>query len=48
VPLSSWGRKKVATMATVMPKAPIQVPLRACAGDDRKRKARMKLMMVTM
>ena len=42
------GWKNVATIATAMPNAPIQLPLRACAGSDRKRSARMKQTIVTM
>ena len=41
------GRKKVATIATAIPNAPTQFPLRACAGFERKRSARMKETIVT-
>jgi hypothetical protein len=37
----------VTAIATSMPAAPIQVPRRAVVGDDRKRSARMKQMIVT-
>ena len=37
----------VATIATTIPTAPIQLPRRAVAGDDRKRSASTKHTIVT-
>ena len=37
----------VLTIARIMPTPPIQLPRRACFGDDRKRSAKMKQMIVT-
>ena len=35
------------TIASAMPTPPIQFPFRACFGEERKRSARMKQMIVT-
>jgi hypothetical protein len=39
--------RSVATIAITIPTAPIWLPRRAVAGDERKRSARMKQMIVT-
>ena len=39
--------ESVVAIATTMPTPPIQLPLRACFGDERKRSARTKQTIVT-
>ena len=41
------GRASVTPIAHAIPNAPIQLPFRACFGDERNRSARMKQTIVT-
>ena len=46
-PTCTSGCASVTPIATAIPTAPIQLPRRAVVGDERKRSARMKQMIVT-